>query len=227
MLPNENDTNQTASETPVLPTVALAEVVLTAAGPRNGVAGLPFRYIEWLNRVNLVDPEQASALAGFLIVLRRMWDPGGMADKLAAAAASNDLLQLGRLIGARDVNAIHFHLQHLPDELLRKPMKCSLLDVAIGSGAVEASKYLLEFHGARCTVETLKMAISSGNLELIRIVLTRLSGQRGNLVDLALFFHCVSMYGIGVSTFHGLRGRADSRVIATWRCCIARADGAF
>jgi hypothetical protein len=49
----------------------------------------------------------------------------------------------------------------------------------------------------------------------------------GGSDDVWFFFDCVSMYGIGVSTFHGLRGRADSRVIATWRCCVARADGAI
>jgi hypothetical protein len=46
-------------------------------------------------------------------------------------------------------------------------------------------------------------------------------------VAMDVFFDCMSMYGIGVSTFHGLSGRADSKVIATWRCCIARADGAL
>jgi hypothetical protein len=46
------------------------------------------------------------------------------------------------------------------------------LDVAVGS--VEMMKYLLEFHSARPTRETLKQSISTANLELIKLMRERL-----------------------------------------------------
>jgi hypothetical protein len=49
------------------------------------------------------------------------------------------------------------------------------LDLSVGSGSVEMTKCLLEFHGAKPTRETLLMAISTGNFELIKMIRERLS----------------------------------------------------
>jgi hypothetical protein len=73
------------------------------------------------------------------------------------------------------------------------------LDVAVGSGAVEMTKYLLEFHGARPTRETLKQAISTGNLELIKLMRERLpEGElryRVDLLEVAAEFHQQEVVG--------------------------------
>jgi hypothetical protein len=134
-----------------------------------------------------------SALGGF----RRPWldgrglpvdEPGR--DELSEAAASNDLVVIGQLLGPRDVNGIL--CTTLGESVVRRPESCVLLDVSVGAGAVEVSKCLLEFHGARPTRETLKMAISSGNLELIRMIWARLPGEqrsRGDLLEVAADFH--------------------------------------
>jgi hypothetical protein len=42
----------------------------------------------------------------------------------------------------------------LPESLVRRPLECSLLEVAVGSGSVEMTKCLLEF--AKPTREALK-----------------------------------------------------------------------
>jgi hypothetical protein len=67
------------------------------------------------------------------------------------------------------------------------------LDVAVGSGSVEMTKYLLEFHGARPTRETLKQSISTGNLDLIKLMRERLpEGElrdRVDLLEVAAEFH--------------------------------------
>jgi hypothetical protein len=49
------------------------------------------------------------------------------------------------------------------------------LDVAVGSGSAEITKYRLEFHRAKSTRETLRMALSTANLELVNLVLAWLS----------------------------------------------------
>jgi hypothetical protein len=62
-----------------------------------------------------------------------------------------------------------------------------------GSGAVDVAKCLLEFHEARPTRETLKMALSSGNFELVRICWERLPDEqemvRLDLLEVASDFH--------------------------------------
>jgi hypothetical protein len=62
--------------------------------------------------------------------------------------------------------------------------KCTLLDIAVGCGAVEVAKCLLEFHEATPTRETLKMALSSGNLVLIRLLWERLPAEQERRLDL-------------------------------------------
>jgi hypothetical protein len=109
------------------------------------------------------------------------------------AAASSDLAFLGRLLGPRDVNTVHFSEKELPESLVRRPLECSLLDVAVGSGSVEMTKYLLEFHRARPTRETLKQSISTGSLELFKLMRERLPERelrhRADLMDVAAGFH--------------------------------------
>jgi hypothetical protein len=68
-----------------------------------------------------------------------------------------------------------------------------MLDAAVGSGSVEMTKYLLEFHHARPTRETLKQSISTGSLELIKLMRERLpEGElrdRVELLEVAAEFH--------------------------------------
>jgi hypothetical protein len=137
----------------------------------------------------------ASALSGF----RFAWGTSGevlvhdRVNDFAAAAASSDLATVGRLLGPRDVNTVCFSEEELPESLVRRPLECSLLDVAVGSGSVEMTKYLFEFHGARATRETLKQSISTGNLGMFRMVRERLpEGElrdRVDLMEVAAEFH--------------------------------------
>jgi hypothetical protein len=76
----------------------------------------------------------------------------------------------------------------LPEAVVRRPKSCVLLDFATG----EVSKCLLEFHKAKPTRNTLKLAIASGNIELIRLIWTRLPDEqhsRGDLLEIAADFH--------------------------------------
>jgi hypothetical protein len=70
-------------------------------------------------------------------------------DDLAVVTASNDIATVGRLLGARDVNTLCFNERELPESLVRRQFRCSLLDVAVGSGSVEMTKYLLVSTGPR------------------------------------------------------------------------------
>jgi hypothetical protein len=79
-------------------------------------------------------------------------------DELAKAATRNDVAGVGLQLGAWDVNTIIFKRESLPSSLVLRPLTCSLLGVAVGSGSVEMTKYLLEFHSAKPTREALKMA---------------------------------------------------------------------
>jgi hypothetical protein len=166
----------------------LADCVTTAAQPIDGMRKLVATIDEEVDAALL-----ASTLAGF----RRAWlNSRGLPieeaerDELAEAATSNDVVVVGRLLGARDVNQVV--CTNLPGAVARRPTSCVLLDVAVGAGAVEVSKCLLEFHKAKPTRETLKMAISSGNLELIRLIWARLPMEqhmRGDLLEVAADFH--------------------------------------
>jgi hypothetical protein len=62
------------------------------------------------------------------------------------------------------------NVRNLPGSLARRSLKCSLLDVAVGSGSVEVVKCLREVHGAKPSRETLRIAISTGNLELLKVM---------------------------------------------------------
>jgi hypothetical protein len=113
---------------------------------------------------------------------------------LSGAIASNDVAETGRLLMSKDVNRTRIKARNLPAKLLRQPATCCpVLDVAVGSGAVEVAKTLLEFHEAKATRETLKAALSSGSFELVRICWERLpDGQekgRLDLLEVAADFH--------------------------------------
>jgi hypothetical protein len=125
--------------------------------------------------------EEASAESGILVALQRtrVLPVDETPDGLAAAAASNDIAAVGRLLGPRDVDAVWFEGRNLPESLVRRPLKCSLLDVAIGSGSVEMTKYLLEFHRAKPTQDTLKQALSAGSFESIKLIRERLPEAEG------------------------------------------------
>jgi hypothetical protein len=98
----------------------------------------------------------------------------------------------GRLLMGRDASS---ELEHMPESVLRKPERCSLVDLAVGAASVQVTKYLLEFHELKPSFETLKMAISGGNVELIRVVLGRLPEAaletRAELLEVAADFHQV------------------------------------
>jgi hypothetical protein len=136
-----------------------------------------------------------SALPGMKDALREargLRVPGAL-DDLAVAAASNDIAAVGRTLGPRDVNVFYFTEKTLPKSVVRRPWECSLLDVAVGAGSVEMTKYLLEFHIARATRETLKQSLSTGNSELIKLMRERLPEaelrDRVDMMEVATEFH--------------------------------------
>jgi hypothetical protein len=139
--------------------------------------------------------ETALPLSGFRGAVRRAcyFFVYGIPDRLAVAVGSNEIATVGRLLGPRRVSKFSFEEKKLPESLIRRPLKCSLLGVAVGSEAVEMTKYLLEFHNARPTRDTLKQAISTGNLELIKLVRERLPEEerrvRMDLMEVAAEFH--------------------------------------
>jgi hypothetical protein len=93
--------------------------------------------------------------------------------KMIRAAAADNVAELGPLLRNEDVNA-EFWLEAEPESMCRRAEKVTILDVAMSSGAVRSAKLLLVFHDAKVTDETLAMALSSGDLELIRLVWDRL-----------------------------------------------------
>jgi hypothetical protein len=143
----------------------------------------------------------ASALSGFAAVwlsaTRTGQVDGRIADdgsgpiaadvfeaKLATAIAANEIAEIGVLLLGADVDQTYIKARNFPKQLVRRQARCSVLDVAVGSGAVPVAKYLLEFLGARPTRETLKMALASGNLELIRMCWGRLPAEHEKRLDL-------------------------------------------
>jgi hypothetical protein len=211
------------------------EMIISTAGSRAGASGILAKCILDFEAEHPADMAElivaiesalstawvGSALSGF----EGEWRRGGVssdetADDLARAAASKDIAAVGRQLGARDVDMIKFDGDRLPSSLVRRPWACSLLEVAVGSSSVEMTKYLLEFHGAKPTREALKMAISSGSLELIRMMRERLPegelGERVDLMEVAADFHQEEA-GVVVSgrAGGGFRERA-STVVASY-----------
>jgi hypothetical protein len=95
---------------------------------------------------------------------------------------------------SKDVDKTWIGAGNIPARLLRKPaFGCSALDVAVGSGAVAVAKFLLEFLRAKPTRETLKMGLSCGSFELVRICWERPPEQQGkerlDLLEVACEFH--------------------------------------
>jgi hypothetical protein len=113
---------------------------------------------------------------------------------LANAIASNDLAETGRLLMGIAADKKRIKARNLPAKLLRKPAAgCPVLDVAVGCAALDVAKCLLEFHETKPTRETLKMALSLGNIELVRICWGRLPDleqrKRLDLLEVASDFH--------------------------------------
>jgi hypothetical protein len=67
------------------------------------------------------------------------------------------------------------------------------LDVAIGSGSVDRTKCLLEFHQAKPTRETLEQSVSTWKLEFTKLMRECSPGAelgaRVNLMEMAAEFH--------------------------------------
>jgi hypothetical protein len=159
-----------------------------------------------------VEPaEPASPLWGFRVAWRRATrDPheeerdankpapeDRFEAQLGAANASDDVAESGRLLIAKDVNKTYIEAKNLPAKLLRRPeFGCSALDVAVGSGAVDVAKFLIEFLRAKPRRETLKMALASGNIELVRMcwgLLPDEQDERLDLLEVASDFHRVEV----------------------------------
>jgi hypothetical protein len=93
------------------------------------------------------------------------------ASAVASLAAADDVAGLGpALLLIPNVNRLVIDIAELPAGVFMRRSRCHVLDVAAGAGAVDAVKYLMTFHEAEATAETLLMAVSSGNCELIRLV---------------------------------------------------------
>jgi hypothetical protein len=112
----------------------------------------------------------------------------------SGAIASHDVAETSRSLMSNDVKKMRIHARNMPATLVRRPeFDCLALDIAVGSGAVEPAKFLLEFGEAKPTRETLKMALSSGNFELVRICWERLpeieQAERVDLLEVASDFH--------------------------------------
>jgi hypothetical protein len=146
----------------------------------------------------------ASALSGFGEVWMSVTGEDtkkvrGVVDEpeqnLARAIASDDIAGTGRLLGSSDVNMLRIKSSNFPAELLRKTEVSRLLDVAVGSGAVSVSRCLVEFHGAKPTRDTLKMALSSGKIELIELILERVPKSELDESRLDLLEAAISITG--------------------------------
>jgi hypothetical protein len=179
--------------------VILASCIVIAEAEAEGafdVFGSAVRRQDWLERVDsIVEASTANVQSGFGVAWQKLRgllvDEGP--DELGVAVASNDIAAVGRLLGPRDVNEVLLSVKEQPESLVRRPWECSLLEVSVGSGSLEMTKYLLEFHSARPTREALKMAISTGSAELIKMMHERLpeSGCQGrvDLLEVAAEFH--------------------------------------
>jgi hypothetical protein len=149
--------------------------------------------------LSLLDAEVESATAGSaLFGFRSTWhsaretsDVKSERDDLLESICANDLSTFGRLLGARDPRHIVVKA-NFPQSMTRLTSECSLLDIAVSAGALDITKSLLEFHNVTPSRETLKMAIATGSLELIRMILVRLpdaESHRADLMEVAADFH--------------------------------------
>jgi hypothetical protein len=138
--------------------------VLTAVSGRHSRCG---EFLGGLNSEIVRAPSSAfvSALSGFGVA-----EGSGASrdrpDDLAAAVDAKDIAAVGRLLGRRDANAVWFNGRDLLESLVRRPLEASLLDVGMGSGWVEMTKY----HRAKPTRGTLERSMTSGPLALFRMV---------------------------------------------------------
>jgi hypothetical protein len=180
---------------------SLIDVIVSVAGSRAESCKILGVFLISMGEAaqSRIDGSMEGAPASARMNFHRFWREAregrsakGKRVAVVEAAAANDVAAIGRLLMKQDVNKMRFGTDKQPESLLRRPENCTLLDVAVGSGSVEVTKCLLEFHNARPTRETLKMALSSGNLELIRLLWQRLPGEHENrfdLMEVAADFH--------------------------------------
>jgi hypothetical protein len=110
-------------------------------------------------------------------------------DILAGAVASANVSEVGRLLLVLAADTVEVSV--VPASVVRKVPKCSLLDVAVGAGAEDVTRCLLEFHGMKPSQQALKMAISTGRVDLIWMVRERLPEIKHELelLEVAADFH--------------------------------------
>jgi hypothetical protein len=99
---------------------------------------------------------------------------GGIAGRVGSCGCVERHQCFGRLLGPRIVNTVCFRGENLPEPLVRRPSACSLVDIAVGSkfgGNDEVPTRVSQGkrHAEDVEVFNLKMAISTGNLELLRM----------------------------------------------------------
>jgi hypothetical protein len=143
-------------------------------------------------------------------------------DALANAAVGDDVATVTLLLAGRDANLIVINSASIPDRVIRRPASCTILDVAVGGNAVGVARMLIE-GGARSSCETVKMAISTGNPELIGMVKERFGRSAPPLVPLmmtAVDFHRVAMLGSLLAS----ADQWEKEVLLSFALCFHQAD---
>jgi hypothetical protein len=162
-----------------------AEILAAQPGSVLAGFGVVWRRLRGLPEWNLVEPWQRKELASDDDTRHQQECAKALQPELVRAIASSDVFEVGRLLGVRDARRVAIDVENMSESIVRRPRACSLLDAAIGLRAAEVAKYLLEFHSVHASRETMKTAISTGVLVLIRLVWDRLPEcQRGGRTDL-------------------------------------------
>jgi hypothetical protein len=81
------------------------------------------------------------------------------------------------------VGSVVVDAESLHGTLVRRPERCSLLDVAFGTGALDTARTLTEFHRMKLMRDGLRIAIASGKLAAARVAWDRLSQGREHRFD--------------------------------------------
>jgi hypothetical protein len=102
------------------------------------------------------------------------------ADGLIAALSRDDVAALGpALLAVPDdvLSGVRLSVSALPEDFPRAAVRLRMLgvlDVAVGSGAKEAVKYLVSFRGLTPDGDAMALAVGRGDPELIKMVWDRL-----------------------------------------------------
>jgi hypothetical protein len=114
-------------------------------------------------------------------------------ELIVSSIVTGNISELGRLIGGRPVDAIRIDGKFLSQaNLALRPARCSLLSVAAGADSLESVRFLLGLCEATVTCDTVRMAVATGDVELIKMVWVRLSAQeeaRLTLLETAAEWH--------------------------------------